>query len=114
MKISYSAEELTLFVPIWNEISKDAEFLARIEKIRDIILLADEASLMNGTSPLVPQLRTFREDVIERVKSLNPSLSETQLQRAYFYCLYHEEGSSEYDIGAASKRAAEKSKASRD
>jgi hypothetical protein len=103
--VYYTAEEIAEFAPLWAMLAESDDFVAETARLRDVVLLADEESLMNGSSPLLPELRRHEQEVRDFVRSQKPGWPEATERAFHFYCFYHEGNAMEFDLWAAAKSA---------
>jgi hypothetical protein len=100
-KYVYTEGEMSLFRPIWNSIPEESDIKRHIEKLRDqLLLMFDETSLLDGTSPLLPDLEREKRRLSDHARQLHPHLTDDDLGKLFFYALYHKGDSNEYDFDA--------------
>lgn len=103
--IYYTAEEFADFSPLWVKLAESEAFAAETERLRDVVLLADEESLMNGTSSLLPELKRYEQALRDFVLSERPEWSDEKQRAFRFYCFYHDGDTLEFDVNAAARGA---------
>jgi hypothetical protein len=103
----YSDAEVQEFYPTWQKIAGIDNFRCETKRIRDIYLLADEESIMNGTSPLIPQLNEYNQKLQQLIQGLDLAWPQEKVEIFRFYCLYHEDGKASFDVRSATRRARE-------
>lgn len=101
----YTPEEIAEFFPLWERLAAREGFATQTLRIREILLLADEESIMNGSSPFVPALKRYEQEVQNFINAQNLEWSHEKQRIFIFYCLYHEGRDLEFDVAAAVRRA---------
>ena len=109
-KVVYSEEELDEFYPAWNCLA-DAEFEHETLRLRDLLLWANEEALMNGTSPLRPDLDRLSDTIREKISASRPGWSSEKIRAFQFYCLYHEGREPVFNFDKAAREAMERKNA---
>ncbi len=99
------------FGPIWDDLAGDEDFVFETLRLRDLLLLAGEEGIMNGSSPLLPDLERYATHIEDRVSQCRPDWSDERHRIFRFSCLYHPDEGSRFDVDAAARLALEKKNA---
>lgn len=104
-KVIYTEDELNEFYPVWTKLANQPSFENDTLRLRDLMLWADDEAIMNGTSPLLPEIERHKSRVVDFVAQAKPDWPEKTVRNFLFYCLYHNDRELEFDFDAAARRA---------
>jgi hypothetical protein len=109
--IEFDQAEMEEFGPSWNELVRDDDFVRETSRLRNLLLLADEEGIMNGSSPLLPDLERYAAHIDDRVSRCRPDWSGEKHRVFRFFCLYHPDEGNRFDVDAGARIALEKKNA---
>lgn len=103
--IVYSEEEVEEFHPVWMLLAEEDGFEREALRLRDLLLLADEEALCNGTSPIRPDLERFSQALHQNIAPLKLDWTAEKLRAFEFYCFHHNGRDSEYNFNHEARQA---------
>lgn len=107
-KVIYTEDLLNEFHPVWTKLANQPGFENDTLRLRDLMLWADDEAIMNGTSPLLPEIERHKSRVADFVAKAKPDWPENTVRNFRFYCLYHNDRELEFDFDDAARRALER------